>query len=148
MRSRPRNRGLVADLATATVRARAGAAYLDETIGPRWDQMIDLDALNIRSQTRCICGQLLRRGYLWPLLMTPRRLVERGFTCEPLTQILIGLRRPSEVARAYDLLTRAWRQVILQRRRPEAEPDSMSQPTRSGSEVPEEMEGSVVESPR
>jgi hypothetical protein len=135
---------LVADLAAATDRVESGAAYLDEEIGPEWDRKIDLATLNIKSNSRCIWGQLFRHGYLRPLLMSPRRLVDRGFTCEPLTQILVQFVRPSEVFRSYALLTQAWRQVILERRRQRSEPDSMPQPTRPASEVPEEMAATVV----
>jgi hypothetical protein len=139
---------LVADLAAATARVESGAAYLDEAIGPEWDRMIDLGRLDIKSNCGCICGQLLRHGYLRPLVMSPRRLVARGFTCNPLAESLLLLLRPSEVFRSYALLTRAWKQAILERRRHRAGPDAMPRPTRPTAEGTEEMELALVGSAR
>lgn len=51
----------VPDLAPASVRAAAGAAYLDER-DPGWHKQIDIAELDLGCGAKCILGQLYR-GY-------------------------------------------------------------------------------------
>ena len=104
---------LVPDLDSAMGRAQAGAEYLDRKFGPRWDQVINVDRLDIAS-FRCVWGQLARHGFF--CLPTPRRAVDCGFSCGSLMDLVVLLRL-SSVPRSYERLTQAWKVVIRQRRR-------------------------------
>jgi hypothetical protein len=119
------NRRLVRDSATAAARARAGAAYLDQRIGPEWVQLIDLQTLDIKRPQSCVCSQLARQGYLRHLLMTLAGCVDCGFSCGVLADMVVQVCRPPEVVRSYDLLNRAWRHVIGERRRQRARSGSI-----------------------
>ena len=119
------NRRLVRDSATAMARARAGAAYLDRRIGPEWDQLIDLETLDIKHPLYCVCSQLARQGYRSHLLMTLAGYVDRGFSCGLLADVVVQACRPPEVVRSYDLLNQAWGHLIRERRRQRAEPESI-----------------------
>jgi hypothetical protein len=112
------------DPAVARRRAENGAAYLDAKFGPDWDQKIDVKRLDIGTFA-CVLGQLNFQGMI--CVPGPRQAVDCGFTCGLVMDVLvllthvplIGRLLPfSDVARSYDLLTQAWRQVLRQRRQP------------------------------
>jgi len=92
-----------------TERVQAGVELLDSQV-PGWDSRIDLDTLDICSESSCVIGQLFGRydkGLNALDLWGVRAPYELGFS-----------RRLGEggVDEVFDLLTRQWRKVIEQRR--------------------------------
>src|SRR5262245_50060812 len=106
-------RGAVANAEVAAVRAAAGAVYLDARFGPRWDQVIDLERLDIGS-FHCILGQLGWAGM--GCFPSPWRAVECGFSCGLLADFLVLFYRTRAAASSYGLLTEAWKELITERR--------------------------------
>jgi hypothetical protein len=101
-------------IAAITERVERGAALLDER-RPGWWQLIDLDALDIRSTCNCVAGQLgALGGDEDPYLKTMRDLgihlgePERGYGFDAY-QVFRG-------GGEYEALTEAWRGLILHRR--------------------------------
>jgi hypothetical protein len=117
-------RGAVPDAEAAAARAAEGAAYLDAKFGPRWDQTIELDQLDIGSFS-CVLGQL-GRGGMW-CFPTPWRAVKCGFSCGLLADVAVLTWRPPTLARSYGLLTEAWKELIAERRREWAETEALAQ---------------------
>jgi hypothetical protein len=107
---------LVTDLDTAIARARAGAAYLDRRVAPGWDQTIDLDRLDIASPFSCVLAQLGQAGYFTVCFPGAWRVIEYGFSCGILEDLMSLVYRPRKLARAFELLTEAWRIVLSERR--------------------------------
>lgn len=112
------NEQLARDGDTALARARAGAAFLDRKLGPGWDLLIDVERLDIAS-FRCVLGQLGWHGKT--VLMTPWRAIDYGISLGLYTELLTLTVRPPSLVRSYELLTAAWKAVLLERRKALAE---------------------------
>lgn len=89
-----------------------GAEFLDEKLGPDWDEEIDLNRLNLGSTCNCIVGQLnpahqrLRHRRYWQGLLTlgaTERAAKLGFN--------------TWGRQTFDTLTEGWAALILKRRR-------------------------------
>jgi hypothetical protein len=101
-----------------TSRVAAGAAYLDAH-EPGWLDRIDLGELDIGNGSTCMMGQLKGhfRNYAYPpelqVASKDKECVRLGFMWSNKHGLLAGLREVLEVRR----LTKAWRRLILRRRR-------------------------------
>ncbi len=107
------------------VRARVqrGAEYLDD-VDPGWHRRIDAETLELEDGRHCVLGQLhgefqlgLGRSDVLTLSSAPRASlspVTYGFKC------VKGVSEEWQ-ARDYDLLTRMWRQAVLERQQADQE---------------------------
>src|SRR5262245_14541114 len=120
-------RGAVPDAEAAASRAAEGAAYLDAKFGPRWDQTVELEQLDIASFS-CVLGQLGREG-MW-CFPSPWRAFKCGFSFGVLADLSVLTWRPSTLVRSYGLLTEAWKELITERRRVWAEAEELAQRAR------------------
>lgn len=104
-------------------RARKGAALLDEFHGADWDEMLDLDALDVSDCMFCVLGQLFGDyndglDRLLQVVDDRNKLdAEYGFsmTQEEFNTLSAGMEslKSEEV---YAPLTQAWREVLTERR--------------------------------
>lgn len=106
----------VTDTDIAAERAANGARFLDLRVGPDWDQHINLETLDIGHAFRCVLAQLGDAGHL--IMVGPWKGMARGFGSGLIRDLLatFGIRTPA-MRRSYKLLTDAWIEIILQRRR-------------------------------
>ncbi len=104
----------VENLDEALNRARSGAEFLDQRLGPDWDRKIDLDRLDIQCPFNCVLSQLMRRGHLLLLFVDFAAGVNYGFSCGMVDAIFL-IPVPS-VDRSFQRLTEAWKLVIRERR--------------------------------
>lgn len=102
-------------------RTRAGAAWLDEKLGPAWDQNLNLDRLNIRSPLNYILSQQFRKGHFSLPFIGLQQAVNCGFSCG-IYDAIFWLPLPA-LNRSYRRLTQAWKLLLQARRdnRPEAD---------------------------
>lgn len=104
----------VKNLDQALVRAHLGETYLDEKFGPDWDQLIDVDRLNIKSPINCVLSQLMRQGHLSLLFLSLQEAVNYGFSCG-MVDASFWIPFPA-VNRSFRRLTHAWKLILRERR--------------------------------
>ncbi len=100
--------GLAADIAAATARARKGAAWLDETAGPEWDQMRNLNRLDIKNPIHCVLALLRSQGVTSTILYI-NISIYCGFSCGLLMEFLVHVFRPPAAVRSFELISQAWK---------------------------------------
>lgn len=106
---------------TATIQARVdkGAALLDRE-RPGWDQRIDLDRLNVRSECNCVFGQEFAQhpeaDNPIPFTTGAEELFGTEATADDLAEY--GFEEYSDEPEdgGYEALTAEWKRVILARR--------------------------------
>lgn len=112
---------------TAQERVALGAAWLDETEGPEWVDRINLDDLKMTDACGCICGQTFRAeaeaaGNDLPFQMGYWYAHEHRFPAV-VDKFLWATEHGFHGRSVHDfaVLRRAWSDLILKRRGPNAE---------------------------
>lgn len=101
-----------------------GAAILDKLI-PNWEDMIDLDRLNLVKPQDCVCGQLKyklgREHKLYHNLSDLSFGYDSGFNV-PSRYYFDKDGKPNEGYNVYAILTNTWKKFILKRRAEKSAP--------------------------
>ncbi len=103
-----------------------GAAKLDKLV-PNWDDMIDLDRLNLIEPDDCVCGQLkCKLGMKHNLYYDLHDLSfedDSGFNVNSKYYYDTTLNNKGQAEdKSYDKLTNTWKKFILKRRAEKAAP--------------------------
>jgi hypothetical protein len=107
---------------------RAGAAFLDEVIGPEWIEQVNLDTLDLESGCRCVAAQIVNQfegGYnnAWEYAMyewgvvTPDGLDESITTIDLDRARALGFLGPTHSGNppTWQALELGWRDLIAAR---------------------------------